>query len=403
MNAPTDPERRHPAELALAFAGLLWLTHGLDFVLYEVFPKTVVRVFALGLFAASAGFLIAGRQERSTPLLRTWPVWIAPLLALLSVLWSDAPDLTLLRSTALLGSTCFAVFLATRFELEEQLRFVAACFLVLAGMSVLRVVFVPHMGLMEANGPLVWRGVFGHKNYLGRAMTLGALALLIFALDRKRTRWTAAGVLGCVAICFASRSASAIISMAVTLTTAVTLRLVQRLPAPERRQALAGIAVLAVVGTGLALRFADQVLEPLGRDSTLTGRIYIWRACLRQIIAHPWLGHGYGAVWYTDRPGISQLITRDVGFDPLTAHSGFFDLLLELGVTGFLALALPFTLCARRAAGWIVNYDSAIRLWPASYLVFFVIANVAESELVRHNSIFWPLFAATVIDVRSDE
>lgn len=398
MREPAISERAQLAELALAFIGLLWLTHGFDFVLYEVFPKIVVRVFALALFTASIGVLWLRRSGKGAELLQTWPVWIVPLLAVLSILWSDAPDLTLRRSAAFLGSTCFAVFLATRFRLEEQIRLVAATLIVLAGISVLRVVFVPEMGLMDANRTLAWRGVFCHKNYLGRAMTLGALALLILALQR--ARWMAAGVVVCIAICLASRSASAIISMLVTLTAAVTLRAVQRLPAPRRPRAVAAVTLLASIGIVLAVVFADQVLQPLGRDSTLTGRIYIWQASLRQILARLWLGYGYGAVWYTDRPGISQIITHDIGFDPLTAHSGFFDLLLELGIAGFLALALPFTLCAKRAVSWIINQDSAVRLWPATYLAFFVIANVAESELVRHNTIFWVLFAATVIDVR---
>ena len=396
------PNREHAAELALAFVGLLWLTHGLDYVIYEIFPKIVVRSFALLLFAASAVILLIKRREHQDALIRSWPIWIAPLLALLSLLWSDAPDLTLRRATALLGSTCFGVFLITRFESEERIRLVAACIIVLAGLSVLRVIFVPGGGLSDASGGAAWRGVFGHKNYLGRAMALGALAFLILAFRADRIRWSAVGLAVCVAIGLATRSASGIISMLTPLAAAATLRIIQRLPAEKRTRVLVISALLGLVGTGVAVLFADEILGPFGRDSTLTGRTFIWQASWRAILLRPWFGYGYGAVWYTDRPGISRQISHDVEFDPLTAHSGFFDLLLELGALGLLAIALPFALCAARSVAWVLKHDSPLRLWPLAYLVFYTVSNVAESELLRQNSIFWVLFVATVIWVETE-
>lgn len=400
MRGDEDSGRSHAAEVALAFVGLLWLTHGLDFVLYEALPKIVVRVFALTLFVASAGFLLANRSGRGEAWSQTWPIWIAPLLALLSILWSDVPSLTLRRSTALLGSTCFGVFLALRLDLEERIRLIAAGMAIIAVLSVLRVVLAPDSGLMEAYGTKVWRGVFGHKNYLGRAMALGALTFLLLSFRSGLLRWATVGVGVCIAITLACHSASATISLAITLTAAAAFRMAQCMPAKRRPQALAVIALAALVGTGLAVAFADQVLAPLGRDATLTGRLNIWQASWLAIRLQPWLGYGYGAVWYTDQPGAGQIVTHHTGFDPLTAHSGFFDLLLELGFLGLAAFGIPFVLCASGSIVRVVRQDSPIYLWPAAYLIFFTVANVAESELLRQNSIFWVLFVATVIDLR---
>jgi O-antigen ligase len=393
--------RSQPTELALAFVGLLWLTHGLDFVLYDAFSKIVVRGFALALYAASAAVLFANRRGQGAALMQTWPVWIAPVLATISMLWSDAPDLTLRRSSALLGSTCFGVFLATRLRIEEQINLVATCTVVLAAMSVVLVVFFPDIGLMGGKKVGMWQGVFAHKNYLGRAMALGAMAFLLIAFRGGVSRWAAAGLVLCIPIVFASRSASGLIVLAVTLAATATLRIIQTLPAEKRRITLIAFGVAALIGTGLAILFADEVLGIVGRDATLTGRVHIWRASLKQILVQPWLGYGYGAVWYTERPSVDQLITRDLGFDPFTAHSGFFDLLLELGVAGVLSLAVPFALCTVRAVSWITTHDSPTRLWPAAYLVFFVVANVAESELLRQNGIFFVLFVATVVATRA--
>jgi O-antigen ligase len=395
--------RSRPAELALAFGGLLWLTHGVDFVLYDVFPKSVVRAFALALYATSAAILFANRRGQGAALMRTWPVWIAPVLATISMLWSDAPDLTLRRSSALLGSTCFGVFLATRLRIKEQINLVAACAVVLAAISLVLVAFFPDVGLMVGRKAGMWQGVFSHKNYLGRAMALGALALLLIAFRSGASRWAAAGLVLCIPIVFASRSASGLIVLAVTLAVAATLRIIQTLPAEKRRTALIAFGVAALIGTGLVILFADEVLSIVGRDATLTGRVRIWRASLEQIVLQPWCGYGYGAVWYTERPGVDQIIARNLGFDPFTAHSGFFDLLLELGVAGVLSLAVPFALCAVRAVSWITTHDSPTRLWPAAYLVFFVVANIAESELLRQNSIFYVLFVATVIATRAHD
>lgn len=397
----SDAGRTRGAELALAFIGLLWLTHGLDFILYEAFPKVVVRVFALGLYVASVGVLLRKWRGHESALIRSWPIWVAPLLALLSILWSAQPDLTLLRASALLGATCFAVFLAVRFDLEEQIRMVAACIVLVAVASLVLALFFPQLGLMGGSHYL--RGVFGHKNYLSRAMGLGSLALVLLALgtDGSRRWWYSIGAAACVVIGVATQAASGIITIGTTLAAVAALRTVQLQPASKRPRALVAIAVMAAVGIGIATLFADDVLAPLGKDSTLSGRIYIWRASWRAALGEPWLGYGYGAVWYTHRPGVHQLITRDIGFDPLTAHSGFFDLFLELGVFGLLAFALPLVLCAYRAVDWILRRNLPLFIWPAAYLVFFVVSNVAESKMVRHNTIFWVLFAAAVVNVRS--
>lgn len=85
-------------------------------------------------------------------------------LALISALWSAAPIVTLRRSLALVSTTIFGVYLASRFSLKEQLRLLAWALGIAALLSLLFVVVPPHYGI-ETRGVYtgVWRGIYHQK------------------------------------------------------------------------------------------------------------------------------------------------------------------------------------------------------------------------------------------------
>lgn len=101
-------------------------------------------------------------------------LWALMALVLLSVFWSDDPSLTLRRGGAVIGTTLVGVYVGIRYELEDQLRIIAAVLTVAAALSVLFVVGTS-LGIMEGAHDGAWRGVFSHKNGLGRMMALLAV------------------------------------------------------------------------------------------------------------------------------------------------------------------------------------------------------------------------------------
>ena len=103
---------------------------------------------------------------------RNWSLVLLLVLAVLSSLWAQMPDLILRKSIGLFGTTLFGIALAIRVSFEEQLRLLSWLFRILAALSLVCVVLLPSYGISSEGE---WMGVFGYKNALGAAMGLGLL------------------------------------------------------------------------------------------------------------------------------------------------------------------------------------------------------------------------------------
>ena len=97
-------------------------------------------------------------------------------IALTSVLWSYAPMLTLRRSVALTGTTLFGIYVASRFTKNEVFRFIIWTMGIISVFSLLSCLLLPSYGLMGWPHEGAWRGVFIHKNSMGRVVSFGAIS-----------------------------------------------------------------------------------------------------------------------------------------------------------------------------------------------------------------------------------
>jgi O-antigen ligase len=86
----------------------------------------------------------------------------------LSVAWSSIPLITLRRSLSLLGSTIFGVHIGLRFKLNQQVRLLVWALGICAVSSLAACLLFPSYGIESEVYGYAWRGVFGHKNELGR-------------------------------------------------------------------------------------------------------------------------------------------------------------------------------------------------------------------------------------------
>ena len=68
-----------------------------------------------------------------------------------------------------------------------------------------------------------------------------------------------------------------------------------------------------------------------GAVGTLNGRVPLWNECIQYVAARPLLGYGYDAFW--DPSHVSH-IWRDQGWAMTTAHNGYIEMLLGLGLIG---------------------------------------------------------------------
>jgi O-antigen ligase len=241
-----------------------------------------------------------------------------------------------------------------------------------------------------------WRGLWFEKNAMGAIMAVSVLASIATAILRpdQRLRWMLNAGL-CLGLVVMSRSGTALITIGLILGAATALAVMRRGPAPG----VITIFVLGAVGFGAA---AAQALAPgvfltlLGKDPTLTGRTDIWAAILRQAAAHPWLGFGYAAFWEkTSAP--ANFVRAETGWMVPSAHNGWLDMLVQLGVVGVALCAalllLGYGLALRRAL------DDRDGDWALIYLSIFLITSVSESVLMQRNSLNWTLCIATLTKI----
>lgn len=335
-------------------------------------------------------------------------LWPVVGMALVSVFWSAAPLETLRNSIVLLASTLFGIYLAARYNLNEQLRLLAWALGIGAILSLILAIALPSYGVMgtsdfytsqEVAHSGVWKGIYGHKNILGQFMSLGALVFFFLTTSSRKYLWVKwVGFCLCVSLLLLSTAKTALIVFLVTMAVIPLYRALRW----NQTFALAFFIVLILVSGAMATLFlnnAETILGAFGRDTTLTGRTLLWPAVLYKIWQRPWLGYGYGGFWL-GWEGESADVWRIVRWEVLHAHNGFLDLWLNIGLLGLLAFALSFLATCLQAVSWVRRTNTAEGIWPLAYLTFLILANLGESSLMRLQSI-WILYVALSLSMQN--
>jgi exopolysaccharide production protein ExoQ len=318
--------------------------------------------------------------------------WTLALLAVVaaSVFWSQAPDVTVRHTIAIVATSAFAWCLVARREPREILTLMVIVLTFTAVLSLYWGVADPAGAILASERP-AWRGVFDTKNVLARAMVLNAVLCMLLLLGQERHRWPlwialalslAAGAM--------SRSATGLVvllTLAVLVRFSATLRLRTTVLVP-----FIALCILLLVGGVVWLHtHLGQIASDLGKDTTMTGRTELWAVALLFIERHPLLGYGFGGFW-RGWVGDSGLYWAAIGWKTPHSHNGFVDLTLDLGLVGLtvcvIALGTAFISAVKRAR--TARTTEAVA--PLILLAFIVLYNLTESTMLKHNTIFWVVY-----------
>lgn len=339
--------------------------------------------------------LIISRYKKVIPIVvgEKW-LWLLLGIALASTFWSDVPSTTLRGSVFLGQITLFGVYFAARYSLKEQLRLLAVTFSIVVLLSIAIALALPSYGVMTFQEGGVhqgaWRGVYIHKNGLGRMMVLSALVFLLSTSSNHKYRWIAwFGFILSIALIVLSTSKTALV---ILLASIVLLPFYKALRWSSSLAISFAISTLLVGGSVAVLLVsnAEAILGAFGRDLTLTGRTDLWAAVIDKIGERPWLGYGYGGFWRSWE-GESAQVLSIIRWAAPHSHNGFLDLWLDLGLLGLLAFALSFLAVCWRSIVYLRLTKTSEGLLPLAYLTFLLLANLTESSLLRQNSL-WILF-----------
>lgn len=352
----------------------------------------VLRLIWLPVYAVTLVLAVARPGAMMSTLTRNWLILAVTMMTLVSVVWSIDPDTTLRRSFALIMTTLFGLWLASRWNWRELILLIASTFGVLAVLSVVMALAVPSLGIDHDVHAGAWKGLWWEKNTLGAVMGWGAIsAYAAIQFDPKRRFiWMGLAVL-CTALILLSTSKTALLAWLLGTGGAIGIALCRKgfgFATLMLFLALTGGALFALILAIAPLEF----LELLGRDATLTGRTDIWMILSRQIAEDPWLGYGYKAFWSVE-DGPVYWVRAGTSWPVPTAHNGWIEVALAIGIPGMLMMAVVFLGAAVRAIGRLFRGTEAY--WALPYIALIAVVSVSESNLMQQNSMGWVLFVAT--------
>ncbi len=291
--------------------------------------------------------LAASRQQRMS---LQWPLGGLLLCLLIwigaSFLWADSSNLSLRRVFRLTAILLAALATAKRFSLNDLL-----VLIVFSGMTYLVFGFACELALGAFTPGAAGYQFSGslHPNRQGVNCSLLILASLTMA--QRTDRHMAWRFLACAGIGFLfllltrHRMGVAVTAVALSVFGVLTV-------SKDKLLAFGLIAIAVACTTLFFINDPAKVLESvvlLGRESegavnSLNGRVPIWESCWEYVQQRPWTGFGYRSFWTPER--IVE-ISETQEWLISSAHNGYLEMALDVGIIASLALIAIIVL-----AGW---------------------------------------------------
>ncbi len=227
-------------------------------------------------------------------------------------------------------------------------------------------------------------GTLGNPNFVGALMAM-SLPLTAAVHREGSSRWhrrlaEVAVAMQALAI-VATGSRGAVLGLGAAAAVYASLRWSRRV-----RLAVAGLIVFA------ALAVASSPARPL--DTTVAGRVHLWRIAARHAAAAPVTGQGPGAVT-RQFPNWQRVAARTGVRDPRFAgptdhvHNDYLEALIERGVPGLLALIVPLGLAVVQTARRCPAPISPVAAGACAALTAGAACALVDYPLARPTELAW--------------
>lgn len=357
----------------------------------------LTRYLVLIICAIVVGLLFSHWKKAIRQIPNGFVIWPIVGLAGLSFFWSAMPGVSFASAVRLFLTTLFGLYIATRYTLKQQLQLLGWTFALIVTLSLIYAVLLPKYGIMGGVHAGSWRGIYTHKNTLGRMMTLSSTVFTMLLLSDRKNRFFLSIFLGLsILLLLLAQSTGALVNLLVMLSGIVAA---QVLRAQYQWAVVLISSLLLIAGSisaGVWFNFQTLVVDVLGKDPTLTGRTPLWMASIEMIKQRPWLGYGYEAFW-KGLDGPSADIWRTLKWPVPDAHNGFVELTLHLGLVGLIIFLVGYVINFARSLYRVRVTQGIPSIWPLSYLTYVVTSNITEQSLLKPNTLFWVLYVATTI------
>jgi exopolysaccharide production protein ExoQ len=339
--------------------------------------------------------LLGFRLPRTVTYLKTnlWLLFIIGMV-IFSMSWAAFPDITFKKAIALIGSSAFALYLASRFNFEEQLKIFGWSFGIALVCSYIFALVIPTHGIMPSGA---WRGIYPHKNGLGESMFISFLTFYFLSISAKRYRtlYKICCLLSVVIILLA-QSGTSLISVIFIFTTAQALKLVSF---RSKKSVFAILLLLMVIALALFFMMlnVNTLLNVFDKDITLTGRTPLWADLWDYIQQKPWLGYGYSN-FFSSSQRETAIIWKVHDWVPPHAHNGFIQIWLHIGVIGLAVFSVSYFGCLFNALFKYLLGKELRMLWIFLLLLYTVFFNLTEVSFLSQGML-WILSVVAVYSI----
>jgi len=325
------------------------------------------------------------------------------LLACLSVFWSTIPSVTLTTARNLLVLYFSAVYIAMTYDLKSLMRYLSIVLGISALFSFLLPTALPSYGFtITSSGGQNKVGIFRHKNRLANAMAMGILTLLNLRVINKK--------LNLIILIFSMLSLFLLITSQGKGALAALLISLSFFPAynvvTQREYGSKVILFVIFLYSFLALSVTAYfgleylVVDVLGKDFTLTGRTGMWDYLIERAMTKPLFGFGYGGFWQNSQEALGVYKNQPWFKGALegrgNAHSGYIELLLQVGFVGASLMAVSLVTTFYQVFILLIKTQRSEYFWAIQFLLLLVLLNISETNeaWLGNLSIGWLLYVA---------
>lgn len=341
------------------------------------------------IYAGSAVYIFSDIKGVLQAIGNSWPVLILPLFALLSTFWSEVPERSIYASIQFTVTTVIAIWIATKFSLSTFF----TSLLIATGLGVMLSILNDFIHFLPQNITAdvtehANSGMYNQKNVYGKVICLFTLTILITGFRIKKPVIALLICLLLIKPLLSTRSSGALIIYLITM----TFPLIWIMTNLVKNQFLliqtlwVGVLVGLFITLTLDLNIVDTLLGGLGKDSTLTGRTWLWSIGFSIFDQFPLTGVGYQAFWQSDSFPEVRLIHTYFHGQPLNGfHNSYIEVLVALGVIGLLAFIFLLVYVLFNNFRFFLRARSADSLGALLFVILAIIQTFTETILFKQH------------------
>lgn len=360
------------------------------------------------LYALCCIIIYRSRGEKNSPAIR-FPLELLILYGfiLISIGWSDYKISSLKRYILLIGLLLIAV-ITTKISISEN-SFVKILTKPLAVFMLGGAAIAAALPTLAFDSDGALQAYTSHKNTWGQFMLLCSIIFFNKVLLRENVRTYLPLLAISVTMLHMSKSATSLLAFIFSSFCVLLLQVF------SSKNMAGRLLMLALVLTGAistlvysiifgSLPFNDLVnllFKVTDKSTTLTGRTFLWQLMGAEIERHPWFGTGFGGFWVGLEGAAGVLVKRLDWGPPTQAHSGYIDVVNEIGLAGMAVLAVVLISHLYRC---LILYSKEIYARDnfslhTAIIISVLITNYAESSLIQGTNILWLILTCSIIDV----